>query len=187
VIENRPGFILFRAFGKNIKKYFINEAGGHRIQRSPPTEKRGRIHTSTITVAVLDEALEKDVKIDKKDIEEKFTRGSGPGGQHRNKTDSCVVLTHIPTGITVRAENGKSQYHNRQTAMEILRAKLSNITKNKIEKKINNKRKQQVGTGMRADKIRTVQVKNGIVIDHRLGKRIQYKKYRRGDLSSLRQ
>jgi peptide chain release factor 1 len=103
---------------------FAHESGGHRWQRVPPTEKRGRVHTSTVTVVVLEEPTSSELTIDPRDLEEKFTRGSGAGGQHRNKTDSAVQLRHKPTGVAVRAENGRSQAANRETALRLLRARL---------------------------------------------------------------
>ena len=163
----------------------MNEPGGHRFQRIPPTEKRGRVQTSTITIAVLPEPKECEININKSDIEESFTKGSGPGGQHRNKTDSAVILRHLPTGIVIRVENGKSQYINRQNALLILATKLEEDNRKKEAKERSSKRKKQVGSGMRGDKIRTIQVKNNIVVDHRTGKRTTWKKYSRGDFDDL--
>jgi peptide chain release factor 1 len=181
----RPGFVLFRVDGKGATGAFQHEAGGHRIQRVPPTEKRGRVHTSTITVAVLGLPKEHEIKIDPRDLEEKFTRGSGPGGQHRNKTDTAVVLTHRPSGLTVRVENGKSQALNRQTAMEVLRARLKEEQCSKAAHDRNAKRKAMCGTGMRADKRRTVAHQRGTVVDHVTGKSMSVRKYLRGHIKDL--
>ena len=177
---------MFRASGKGVTQSFKGEAGGHRWQRVSPTEKRGRVHTSTITVAVLEEPREHEVRIDKNDLDERFTRGGGPGGQHRNTSDTAVVLTHKPSGISVRAENGKSQHINRQTAMSILRARLKAVQEGHGNKKRNDNRRQQVGSGMRGDKIRTIQVRNNTVVDHNTGKRMSYEKYAKGYLAELR-
>ena len=113
-----------RVTGKKAEEAFSHEAGGHRFQRVPPNEKRGRPQSSTVTVAVLEEPSARELHIDPKDLDESFTRGSGAGGQHRNKTDSCVLLTHTPSGITGRVDGGRSQHFNRQTAMGVLRARL---------------------------------------------------------------
>lgn len=181
----RPGFIRFKAIGKNIERYFQNEAGGHRWQRVPPTEKRGRVQTSTITVAVLTEANKKDIQINEKDLNWKFTRGTGPGGQHKNKTDSCVNLTHIPSGIRVKVD-GRSQSSNKEDALFVLKARLKSQAKNKFFKNRDKIRKQQVGSGMRGDKIRTIRIRDNLVTDHKLDKKVSYKKYSRGDLSEFR-
>lgn len=186
ILDGRSGFLLFRASGEKAVEIFRGEPGGHRWQRVPPTEKRGRVQTSTITVAVLDEPKEHEIQINKEDLEERFTKGSGPGGQKRNKTDSAVILTHIPTGITVRSENGKSQHINRQTALQILRAKLKANEQSTSKEERDKVRQEQVGSGMRGDKIRTIQVRNNVVIDHRTGKRMSYKQYLRGNLEALR-
>lgn len=185
LIDSRSGFVRFRVAGKNIYKYFKNEAGGIRWQRIPPTEKRGRVQTSTITVAVLTEISYKEIQINKKDLSWKFTRGTGPGGMNKNKLDTCVNLTHIPSGIKVRID-GRSQSANKIDALFILRARLKEQLSNKFCSNQANIRKQQIGSGMRGDKIRTIRVKDNIVTDHRLNKKISYKQYARGDLTELR-
>jgi peptide chain release factor 1 len=186
VLDIRPGFILFRASGKGVQEAFHGEAGGHRWQRIPPTEKKGRVQTSTITVAVLDEPEEYEIEIDKKDLEIKFTRGSGPGGQHKNKTDTVAVIKHKPSGITVRSENGKSQHDNKHTALSILRARLNASQAAASKEQRDWDRKQQLGSGQRSDKIRTIQVRNNIVVDHQTGKRMPLKPYLRGNLNLLK-
>lgn len=139
-----------------------------------------------MTVAVLEEAHESEVYIGKGDLEETFTRGSGPGGQHRNKSDTAVVLKHIPSGISVRCEQGKSQHHNRQTALAILRTKLKQAQEGETQEQRAQQRRKQVGSGMRGDKVRTIQTRNGVVVDHRTGKRMSYEKYLKGNLAELR-
>lgn len=185
ILEERPGFLLFRCVGAGAKKLFQHEAGGHRIQRVPPTEKRGRVHTSTVTVAVLDEPTPAELHIDPKDLDESFTRGSGAGGQHRNVTDSAVVLVHKPTGVRVRIDGGRSQHTNRQTALTVLRARLLEQQLSAENSQQAATRKQQVGSGMRGDKIRTVQMRRGKVTDHRTGKKTSLKRYLRGYLEDL--
>lgn len=185
LLDVRPGFLLMRVTGKNADLAFCHEAGGHRFQRVPPNEKRGRVHTSTVTVAVLEQPSEHEVYIDPRDLEEQFTRGSGKGGQHRNKTDTCVVLKHIPSGIKVRVDGGRNQYINRQTAMGVLRARLKEAGDTRLTKERNANRRRQVGSGMRGDKVRTIAIQRDIVTDHNTGKTMKAKQYLRGDLSQL--
>lgn len=186
ILEGRPGFLLFRATGKDVARAFENEGGGHRWQRVPPTEKRGRVHTSTVTVAVLPEAGANEVHIDPKDVKESFTRGRGKGGQHRNKTDSCVVILHKPSGIKVRIDGGRSQHINRQTALQVLRARLQAAKQDQSGKARNANRKAQVGGGARGDKRRTIAIQRDAVYDHVTGKRTSWKQYSRGYLNELR-
>ena len=171
--------------GKNVKELFRHEPGGHRWQRVPPTEKRGRTQTSTVTVAILEEPKEHELRIDPKDLDESFTRGSGAGGQHRNKTDSCVILKHLPSGISVRVDGGRSQHINRETALGVLRARLKEAGSERTTKDRNARRKRQVGSGMRGDKVRTVALQRDIVTDHRTGRSMKAKAYLRGDLGEL--
>lgn len=175
---------MFRAKGRRIEAVFANEAGGHRWQRVPPTEKKGRRHTSTITVAVLPEATKVELHIDDADLDWKTARGSGPGGQHRNKTDSAVQLTHKPTGIIVRID-GRSQHDNKETALAILRSRLLQSEKTNARRQRSEARKAQVGSGMRGDKVRTVSVFNDFVHDHTTNKKTSYKKYSRGEFDEL--
>jgi len=144
------------------------ESGVHRVQRVPVTESGGRIHTSTCTVAVLSEAKETDVAIDPKDIKMDFFRASGHGGQNVNKLSTAVRICHIPTGITVECQDERSQYKNRQRAMQILLARLYEMKKKKEEEKIRKERKTQIGTGDRSLKIRTYNFRENRVTDHRI-------------------
>lgn len=174
-----------RVTGRGAAGAFCHEPGGHRFQRVPPNEKRGRVHTSTVTVAVLDLPEEREFQIDPRDLDEVFTRGSGKGGQHRNKTDTCVVLKHLPTGITVRVDGGRSQHVNRQTALEVMRARLKSQVDDRATRGRNRDRRRQVGSGMRGDKVRTVAIQRDTVTDHRTGKTMKAKQYLRGNLRPL--
>ncbi|MBN1623545.1 MAG: peptide chain release factor 1 [Clostridia bacterium] len=144
------------------------ESGVHRVQRVPETESSGRIHTSTVTVAVLPEADEVDVDINPNDVEIDTYRSSGAGGQHVNKTDSAIRLTHTPTGIVVTCQDERSQHKNKDKAFKILRAKLFEIAQMEQDKEIAQNRKSQVGTGDRSERIRTYNFPQGRVTDHRI-------------------
>ena len=186
ILAERPGFLLFRASGKDAQAAFRTESGGHRWQRTPPNEKRGRVHTSTVTVAVLEEPSKAQVHLDPKDLDIKTCRGSGAGGQHRNVTDSAVQVTHIPTGVQVRCEGERSQHQNREEALSLLRFRLLEHQQDALTNERDRNRRAQVGTGMRGDKIRTIALQRGQVTDHRNGKQIQAKQFLRGDLDGLR-
>lgn len=159
---------------------FKDEAGGHRWQRVPPTEKRGRVQTSTVTVAVLPQVTEAQVQLCPDDLEITTCRGSGNGGQHKQKTDSAVQIKHRPTGLIVRCESGRSQHANRQSALELLRARLWEARQRSLTGARDTLRRDQVGSGMRGDKRRTIRVQDDQVNDHVTGRAWRYKDYVRG-------
>lgn len=181
LLEVVPGRVIFRCQGKKASQAFAHEAGGHRWQRVPPTEKRGRVHTSTVTVAVLPEPTQAELVLRDSDLELTVTRSGGPGGQHRQKNETAVVVTHKPTGLTVRCENERSQYLNRERALAILRARLFERQQSEREAARSGERRRQVGSGMRGDKRRTIRTQDGVVTDHVLGERWPLKRYLRGE------
>ncbi len=154
--------------GRNVFARLKYESGVHRVQRVPATESQGRIHTSTVTVAVLPEAEEVDVQIDEGDLRIDVYRASGAGGQHVNKTESAVRITHLPTGIVVAMQEEKSQHKNRAKAMKILRARMYEQQRASLHATRAADRKSQVGTGDRSERIRTYNFPQGRVTDHRV-------------------
>ena len=181
VLEEREGFLSFLAEGKDAHLFFQHEAGGIKVHRCPPTEKRGRIHTSTITVAVLPVPKIQD-QIKESDIDFRTTRSSGNGGQHIQKTDSAVIATHIPTGISVRCENERSQHKNKAFAVQFLSAKVAEVKSAKAHNDRNSFRKEQIGSGARSETMRTVRMQDNKVVCERTGNTKSLKEYERGNI-----
>ena len=180
LIEMREGYASVRISGENAKKLFENEGGAHQWHRCPPNEHRGRTHTSVVKVAVLDIKPIQQLILNDKDIEVKTTRGSGNGGQARNKLETVVVLTHKPTGLIVRCEAERSQYQNKVLAYEILESKLKLNHEREYHNTIDQERRNQMGCGHRAEKIRTYAVKYDLMTDHRSGKKSNLTDWLRG-------
>lgn len=182
LIEERSGSIVALFEGKGARTLFAHEAGGHRWQRVPPTERRGRIHTSTITVAVLDAEPAARFELDLREVEIKKSLGTGPGGQHRNKTESCVTATHRPTGLSVRVDM-RSQHQSLAMALRLLSAKLADEDAARRRGDRNAARRTQLGSGMRGDKVRTYRTQDDRVTDHRTNETFALGPWLRGDWS----
>ena len=160
--------VILKVTGEEVFRYLKYESGVHRVQRVPATETQGRIHTSTVTVAVLPEAEEVDVQLRPEDLQIQATRSGGPGGQHVNTTDSAVQVTHLPSGIQVKSQDGRSQTQNKEKALQILRAKLFEAAQREAQESYSAQRKSLVGSGDRSEKIRTYNFPQSRVTDHRI-------------------
>ena len=178
--------VIAAVSGEQVFHRLKHERGVHRVQRVPATESQGRIHTSTVTVAVLPEAEEVDIQINPADLRIDVFRSSGPGGQSVNTTDSAVRVTHIPTGVVVQCQDEKSQLKNKNKAMKVLRARLLEAEQERAAGERASERRQQVGTGGRSEKIRTYNFPQSRITDHRAGVTVhQLEAVLQGDLDDL--
>ena len=178
--------VVFEVNGSGVWRHFKFERGAHRVQRVPETEASGRVHTSAVTVAVLPEAEEVDIEIKTEDLRIDTYRASGAGGQHVNKTDSAIRITHLPTGLVVACQDERSQIKNRAKAFKVLRAKLYEQKLLEHEKQLSSERQSQVGSGDRSEKIRTYNFPQNRITDHRIGYSVyNITEVMDGDLSEL--
>ena len=179
-------FFAARVQGSGCYDALKLESGAHRVQRVPATERQGRVHTSTATVAVLPEVEPKEVIINDSDILVTFSRAGGPGGQNVNKVETAVRVTHKPTGIVVSSRAERSQHANRETAMSVLRAKLFNMQREKEFSQLSGDRRELVGTADRSEKIRTYNFPDDRITDHRFGAKVhEIETVLDGDLDKL--
>lgn len=191
ILDSAPvkgGFskLEFSVEGVGAYEAFLFEAGGHRVQRVPPTEKRGRRQTSTVTVAVLPMVSEEELAIPDSDLDWETTRGSGAGGQNRQKNETAVRVRHVPTGTVAYCCDERSQHRNKARALEVLRARLYAKNIQESQDAENAARKAQLGSGQRGDKVRTYRFQDDRVVDHRVGKKVRLADVLAGDLDALR-
>ena len=172
--------------GPGVEHLVTTEPGGHRWQRVPPTEKGGRVHTSTVTVAVIEATKATTSTSELRQVRFEYYRGSGPGGQHRNKTESCVRVIHDPTGCEARSESERSQHHNKRYALAALAARVQQQHLDVTAAATAKVRRAQVGSGQRGDKVRTIRAQDGVVTCERSGLKCRLKEYLGGDLEWLR-
>jgi peptide chain release factor 1 len=183
-VHDAPGLTVLKIIGTDLSGFY-NEAGGHRIQRIPPTERKGRTHTSTVTVAVLNAPPSTSgIDLSESNLKIEWYSGSGSGGQHRNKHQNSVRLTHLPSNITVTSQT-RSRKNSLNEAMAELKRRLDHIEKSTRYHETNSIRKGQVGSGQRGDKVRTIQFQHNSAVDHRTGKRCTAEQYVKGEMNLL--
>jgi peptide chain release factor 1 len=183
-LDLTDGYASLMFSGPVAASVFLPEAGGHRVQRVPKNERHDRVHSSTVTIAVLPVKDQGGIEIRKQDLRIETYRSQGAGGQHRNVTDSAVRITHIPTGIQACSAE-KSQHRNRELAMTVLRARLAQSARERIESRHNDQRRAQLGSGQRSDKVRTCAFQRGRVENHLTGKRISIERYLKGHVDEV--
>ena len=184
IVEDKQGFVSIWLSGPNTKKIFKNETGNHRWVRVPPTERKGRVHTSSISVVILDVNDYKEVEIRSDEIRIETTRGSGAGGQHKNVTDSCVIITHFATGIKV-VRDGRKQHQNKEEALNEIKRRVNEFYRTGHIEETVEERREQIGKGDSSDKRRTYRVKDAMVVDHITGKTASFKDIMRGKIELL--
>lgn len=184
-VEQRPGRIVLRIAGDSARRLFEPEAGGHRWQRVPPTERNGRRQSSTVTVAILEDA-KPALRFNEQDVEYRYCVASvGAGGQNRQKNETACVAIHKPTGVQAKCEDERSQKRNRSKALAVLRQRVLGAQIASHHAQSNDSRKTQIGAGERGDKIRTVQMHNGIVTNHVTGRKIPVERYLKGEVEAV--
>jgi peptide chain release factor 1 len=182
-INKRFGYVSIWLTEKQAYDFFINEVGGHRWQRIPPTEHKGRVHTSIVIVSLV-EKDENLINLNKREVEIIHTKGTGPGGQHRNKVESCVELRHTPTGISVRID-GRSKIQNEKIAWFELEKRLKDLNIKNNKNKLASIKREQIGISNRSNKIRTYNEKTGVVINHLNDKKITFRELYKGNIEKL--
>lgn len=185
IIETSPGRIVLKIAGDNAAKWFANEAGGHRWQRVPPTERNGRRQSSTITVAIL--GSQKPIAtLDERDVDYRYCVASvGAGGQNRQKNETACVAIHRLSGLEAKCEDERSRERNRQKALTVLRQRFAASQSERANAATNSARRDQIGCGERGDKIRTVQVHNGVVTNHLNGRKVSVDRYFKGEIDAV--
>lgn len=181
--DRRNGYISIWLNSEKAFIFFKNEIGGHRWHRIPPTEHKGRVHTSVVLVSIL-EYTDKNIILNKNDVQVIYTKGTGPGGQHRNKVETCVILKHLPTGISVKID-GRSRWTNEKIAWEELNQRLLDLKRKDDNFNLTNEKRSQLGKSSRSNRMRTYNTKTGLVINHINNKKITLRDLYKGNLEKI--